>query len=271
MPGGRESPSVSDCIFSAAARSALALASAKAAMMTSSSISLSDGVNSEGSMRTPLSSPLAFKVTPTMPPPDAPSTSRRPSSSCASCSLACMACACFIMPMISIAGLSLTSKIVVAQRLEIGIADVVVGLRLWGRRGGRAVGHPHVDHPSALEPFQHLAHKRMRLSAARALGLARIRPLAQRRRGRARRQRHHPALAGPFLQASRQSLGEARRRALDQRERNAALLESLDPRVLLQRLDELNVALQAGERDHLLEARETDRRTGSAAFAGAGR
>jgi len=47
MPGGKGRPAVKDCIFSAAARSALALPSANAATIRSSSISLSAGANSD--------------------------------------------------------------------------------------------------------------------------------------------------------------------------------------------------------------------------------
>src|SRR5208337_4541691 len=209
MPGGNDRPAVRACIFSAAARSALPLASAKAAMIRSSTISLSDGVISDGSMRTLLSSPLAVIVMLTIPPPEAPSTSRRPSWSCASCSFSCIACAFFIIPMISMAGLSWYLKIVVDDRLGIGVADVLVRRGAGGRRGRLSFGSAHVDDAGALESLERLAHQRMRCGAVRPLGFARLSRLAQGRRARARSERHHPALAGPFLQALRQALRDA--------------------------------------------------------------
>ena len=131
------------------------------------------------------------------------------------------------------------------RRLGIGVGDVVVGLRRRGRRGRpRLSGVAHVDDARARETLEHLAHQRMRLSAARALGLARVRRLAQRRRGRAWRQRHHPALAGPFLQASRQCLREAGEAPSTSEKAMLPCSKRSSRTSLLQRLDELNVALR---------------------------
>ena len=68
--------------------------------------------------------------------------------------------------------------------------------------GTARLGTPDVDDAGPFESVKNLLHQRMRRRIARSLGLTRLRRLAQRRRGRARDKRHHPALARPFLQSS---------------------------------------------------------------------
>ena len=102
----------------------------------------------------------------------------------------------------------------------------------------------------------------MRRRVARALGLTRLRRLAQRRRGRARNKRHHPALARPFLQSTAQRLRQSGLGAFDQGEGDAALLETRKAHVPFKRLDQLNIALGARKRDDVVETREPSNRRG---------
>src|SRR6185312_1571726 len=91
---------------------------------------------------------------------------------------------------------------------------------------------------------------------------ARLSGLAQSRRGRARDQRHHPALAGPFLQAPAQRLRKAGLGAFYGREGDAALIKPGKPHISLERLDELNVALGSRKLNDVVERREPGRRGG---------
>src|SRR5579872_7510970 len=249
-------PAVIAFIFSSSTRSALARASAWAATIRSSAISFSSAFISDGSMTIPFIAPLALKITRTMPPPDWPSTSMWSSSACASCSLACMAWACFINPMRS--GMSVKLLKIVLTERNVAIGDVVVdGRRAGLRRIAWRVRPAHIDDLGAGEALQHLLHQRMRGDAAQALLLLGLGDFAQSRRFRAGDESDHPALARPFLQAASERLGDLRRGALDQREGDAARLETREAHVALQGGLQLNVALRARQRDDVLEPGES--------------
>src|SRR6202044_1041161 len=163
------------------------------------------------------------------------------------------------MPMISMASISF-SAVVSGVDAGIGVADLIVGLTAC--RGRRGLGTPDVDAAGALDLVKHFAHPLMRRRSAGPLGVAGLRRLAQRWRSRSRDQGHHPALAGPFLKSPRQFLRESGLGAFDRGESDAALFEASEPHLPLKRLDELNVALAARQRNRVFEGREPRARGG---------
>ena len=202
-----------------------ALASAKAARIRSSVISLSAGVSSEGSSWIDFISPLPVSVIFTMPPPDWPSTSSRASSSCASASLACIACAFFIMPMMSTISRScIVSEIVVGDRTHRHRRrrrppPAAAGGRRAARARARRRSSRRESAPAPCAPAD-ARRRRSSRSASRASRVSRsVGAVAPGASATIQRSPVHSA------ELARKRLRERGRRALDQRELDPARLE----------------------------------------------
>src|SRR5581483_1223532 len=122
---------------------------------------------SEGSIRTAFTSILPETRTLTRPPPEEPSTSTWPSSSCIACIFDCSSAACFIMPRKSGIDSPLEIVVGIVRRLfaETVIAGAAAGIGLR-RLGGKLA---HLDHLGAGKARQHLLHARVGLGGALAL------------------------------------------------------------------------------------------------------
>src|ERR1700744_5697746 len=195
-PGGRPSPPVSDCIFSCIAVSALRRASLNAVTSKSSSTPRSSAFISDGSMLTAFTSILPEIRTLTRPPPDEPSTSTWPSSSCIACIFDCSCAACFIMPRKSGIGSSPLEIVVGIIRRLFGEAVVAEAAACVGfrRLGGKLA---HLDHLGAGEACQHFLHTRIGFGGAFALAFLDQTLLAQGRLPGLVGDDHGPAPAGP--------------------------------------------------------------------------
>src|SRR5258705_12886012 len=147
--------------------------------------------------------------TATSPPPEMPSTSTLPSSSCIACILDCSSAACFIMPRKSAIRASSGKSIVVAVGTLAWIFADSIGFR---RLGGKLA---HLDDLGAGKPRQHFLHTRIGFRGPRMLvpGVFVLR--AQRRLSGLVRDDHGPAPPGPLFQLARE--------IVDQRSRRVAL------------------------------------------------
>src|ERR1700732_2962169 len=251
---GRPSPPVSACIFSCIASSALRLASLCAVTSRSSRISRSSGLISEGSILTPFTSTFVATRPLTRPPPEMPSTSTWPSSSCIACIFDCSCAACFIMPRKSAINRSLLLVVAVGALSEVFTTSM--GFR---RLGGKLA---HLDHLGTWKSRQHLLHPRIGFGGALALVPYHFVLRAQRRLPGFVGDDHGPAPSGPLLQLAREVVDQRPCRAALQREFEPSVLEADQPDIGFQRGFGQQIALFGGERHQFGKASDPARRRG---------
>src|SRR6202048_1821798 len=249
---GRPSPPVSACIFSCIASSALRLASLCAVTSRSSRISRSSGLISEGSILTPFTSIFPVMRTLTTPPPEMPSTSTWPSSSCIACIFDCSCAACFIMPRKS--AINRSCLLCVPGGALSEVFTTSMGFR---RLGGKLA---HLDHLGTRKSRQHLLHPRIGFGGALALVPYHFVLRAQRRLPGFVGDDHGPAPSGPLLQLAREIVDQRPCRAALQRDFEPPVLDADQPDIGLERGFGQQIALFGGERHQFGKACDPARR-----------
>ena len=127
----------------------------------------------------------------------------------------------------------------------------------------RQAHRPHREFPSR-HPFRHPSrlHERMIGRPFLALTLGGFRLLAQGRRAFFRRQRHHPTLAGPFLERAGEVVCDGAVAGFGEAEFDMAFLETHEAHIAFEGRFQHDLALLAGERHHILEAAKPHGRFG---------